>query len=729
MPESRVRPGLACLATALIVLVVCLASGVPLAQGMTAGAVIALLVYSGGWLWVQCVRRSVSALEYVGMGGAIATVASIILGCVALPLGTAAVCWAWLVLPAGMVGWTLMRRRGLPSVQVDERRVTVGVGVGVVLGAAALLLNLARYPLDGPWSRYHPDVVFFEALGQMMTRFGPTHSILMTGDQIRYHWLAYLWSGQLTVGLHLDPFVAQTRVLPTLVLVCMAALAASWAARLTRSWWAPGLAVVLVVAGGFVGASYGTALNVDSPSLALTALWLMAAVVVVTENSMRMWLVTLLSGILGFALLGGKASSGAVLIVMLAAAAIIGAFQRLAWWRTLAASFIAATVGGGMAYLLLLRGGEAGGGLELLTWQHRASTVQGLDLGEGSIGILLGTLLLVLAVLPRWVGVMGLPREEREQAMAIGLVVAGLVPILVLSQGVNELWFAVVASAPLSVLSAVGLERRWGGRMRTPGLLAISAIVGLGAFVIAAILWSRGATNTTSLRALAPVLPWVGAVVMWVVVWLRWRQRALAFTVALTVLVASAALARGTGALGEVGPGATTGPPLTSAEVPARAQSTPTDDPAEDTPDATAPVEATPENPSPAQVAVAWTAAQQAAARWLAEHAAPSDVVLVSASQEAMLPAVTGLQTYISGASYQNFYGTRPATESIFHRVRVSTRFPQATTSDDVLELCQEHVTWAVVGPGAAATPVAEVLYANDGATVLRIRAGVCSQR
>ena len=137
MPESRVRPGLACLATALIVLVVCLASGVPLAQGMTAGAVIALLVYSGGWLWVQCVRRSVSALEYVGMGGAIATVASIILGCVALPLGTAAVCWAWLVLPAGMVGWTLMRRRGLPSVQVDERRVTVGVGVRARCGGIA----------------------------------------------------------------------------------------------------------------------------------------------------------------------------------------------------------------------------------------------------------------------------------------------------------------------------------------------------------------------------------------------------------------------------------------------------------------------------------------------------------------------------------------------------------------------------------------------------------------
>jgi hypothetical protein len=433
---------------------------------------------------------------------------------------------------------------------------------------------------------------------------------------------------------------------------------------------------------------------------------------------------------LGFALLGGKASSGAVLIVMLAAAAIIGAFQRLAWWRTLAASFISATVGEGIAYLLLLRGGEAGGGLELLTWHHRASTVQGLDVGEGSIGILLGTLLLVLAVLPRWVGVMGLPREGREQAMAIGLVLAGLVPILALSQGVNELWFAVVASAPLSVLSAVGLERRWGGRMRTPGLLASSAIVGLGASVIAAILWSRGATNTTSLRALAPVLPWVGAVVMWVVVWLRWRQRALAFTVALTVLVASAALARGTGALGEVGPGATTGPPLTSAEVPARAQSTAIGAPANAapsaTPKATAPVEATPENPSPAQVAVAWTAGQQAAARWLAEHAASSDVVLVSASQDAMLPAVTGLQTYISGASYQNFYGTRPATESIFHRVRVSARFPQATTSDDVLELCHEHVTWAVVGPGVAATPVAEVAYANDGATVLRIRAGVC---
>ena len=722
------RPAAACVVAACLVFLVCVISGVIGVQALTASVVCAVLLYSGGWVWQRCVRRSVTSLEFVGMGGAIATMSSIILGFLALPMGTGVVCWAWLVLPAAVVIGTLVRRRVVATV-TDGPRPLVGAGVGMVLGITALLLNLARYPLAGPWTRYHPDVVFFEALGQMMTRFGPTHSILMTGDQIRYHWLAYLWTGQMTVGLRLDPFVAQTRVLPALVLVCMVALAASWVAGLTRAWWAPGLAVVLVVAGGFVGASYGTALNVDSPSLALTALWLMAAVVVVTETGMPTWLVSSLSGVLGFALLGGKASSGAVLIVSLGLAAVIGLVSRQPWWRTLALSCAAAGVGGLLAYVLLLRGGEAGGGLELLTWAHRASSVQGLDLGLGAWGVAGGTLLLVLAVVPRWAGIVGLARSSREQACAWGLVFAGVVPILVLSQGVNELWFAVAASAPLSVLSVVGLERLWSERIGAVSIRACSVVLGLIAFAIAAVLWSKGATGTTSLRALAPVLPWIFAIVLMFIVWMRWRRAGLALTAALTVLVMSSAFARGTGALGEVGPGATTGPPLSSAEVPVRVQSTPSDATDANAGGSTASVVATPENPSPAQVAVTWTPGQMQAARWLSAHANGNDVVLVSQTEEAMLPAVTGLRTYISGASYQNFYGTRPASDFIFHRVRVSARFTQATTPDDVAELCQERVTWAFVAPGIASSPLATVVFANDDATILRLEAGACAQR
>ena len=79
--------------------------------------------------------------------------------------------------------------------------------------------------------------------------------------------------------------------------------------------------------------------------------------------------------------------------------------------------------------------------------------------------------------------------------------------------------------------------------------------------------------------------------------------------------------------------------------------------------------------------------------------------------------------------SYQNFYGTRPASDFNFHRVRVSARFTQATTPDDVAELCQERVTWAFVAPGIASSPLATVVFANDDATILRLEAGACAQR
>jgi hypothetical protein len=76
------------------------------------------------------------------------------------------------------------------------------------------------------------------------------------------------------------------------------------------------LAVALITSGGYVGASYGILLNFDSPSQALTTVWLLALAFAITEyldgslDRRSLWVI----GGLGVACTGGKASAAIVMI-------------------------------------------------------------------------------------------------------------------------------------------------------------------------------------------------------------------------------------------------------------------------------------------------------------------------------------------------------------------------------------------------------------------------------
>ena len=134
----------------------------------------------------------------------------------------------------------------------------------------------------------YTDLYFFEAVSRGLAEFGPAQSILMTGGSLRYHWFSYAWAGELAQTSSAVPFATITRVLPLVTLVGVSMLVAAWAARLSRIRWVPTLAVLLVVAGGYAGALYGSVLNFDSPSQSMTTLWLLAlllAFVLVVEGT------------------------------------------------------------------------------------------------------------------------------------------------------------------------------------------------------------------------------------------------------------------------------------------------------------------------------------------------------------------------------------------------------------------------------------------------------------
>ena len=719
-------------------------------------AALALQTCLGAIIWAWVRSRSggaASSFEVLGMGFVLGSILSMVSGVVFRPVVPGGFGWAALAVVV-LVAWLVRKhmRRGtlLASNQNFEwprRSVLWGFVAGVLVGLSAVIVNLARYPLHwtGAWNQYHPDMVFFEALANSVARYGTGESIFMSGEDLRYHWFTYAWSGQLSDSLGLEPFVVLTRVLPMATLLASAGIAAVWAGRYTKTPWAPGLAAVLVTAGGYVGATYGTLLNFDSPSQALTTLWLLGLSFAVLEylngalSHRTLWVI----GLLSVACVGGKANAAIVAIGALVVLVVVGFIRRSPWRVRAGWALIVSGIPAAIAYLLVLSGSANSGGLLLFNWANRASSVQGLDLGVGGLGIAAGTVILMIAVAPRWAGLLGLWLEPEQRwaptsIFGAGLLVMGIVPLAVLSQGVNELWFALAASAPLAVISAIGVGVAWESlgdraplqRNRRTALLLASANLGLVFFVLASMLWRQGAPGVTSVRALGPILMLVGAaagalVLCWISRSIQAGRRiALLVIIFITILVTASALARVTPLFDQLGSRlsptesvSVLGPALDSAlsEI---AVATDADNP---------PVTLSGLNYDDNS----WSELEVAAARFLVSNTSDNDIIVTDRTSSWLVAALTGRRTFMSGAPYQQLYGRASAIEAIPGRVGVSQRFGAAPTQVDFDELCAAGVTWGWFSPEAGNrieswAPYADVMFENESVQAVQLDRSKC---
>jgi len=480
-------------------------SGMGFATSLKAVAVVGVQVWAGA-MWWSWGRRSASPtfLELLGMGAALGTVMSMLTAAVLWPTPLRPVAWA---LPAvtTLVAFVLLRlrapHRAGPDARVflqsGGRPEVIGWLIAVAAGLVAIAVNWQRSPLQ--WSKaaatMHPDMLFFEALQGSVVHFGPGDSIFAAGTGVRYHWFTFLWAGDVAKVAGLEAFASITRVLPLVALIGTAALAVSWARRLSPTTWVPTLAGLLVVVAGYLGAGFGAILNFDSPSQALTALWMLGASVLVLEfvTGRLAWVWAVVIVLLGAALMGGKVSQAVILLAGAAGAALaILLWQRRLLPRALVA-VIGIAVGALVAYLLVIAGITTEGNLAVGGLANRASALQGLDPGTGAVAIAAGTLTLLIASLARNAGLGWLLadrdlRVRPETWFGLGAVGAGAAALLVVSQGVNDLWFILAASEPGAVLSAVGvglaLERVSSGARTTgrsswivPGCIAAAALV------------------------------------------------------------------------------------------------------------------------------------------------------------------------------------------------------------------------------------------------------------
>lgn len=689
---------------------------VPLWTAFALTAYVALQAL-GGALWWRLLqpRRSISVLEAIGIGLGLGTASATLTGLMG----------AWWAAPlvAGLI-WAIRRsKRPYAPLKPLSRAELVAVGGGLGLGLLAFAWAVRSYPLTwvGRWGGYHGDMLFFEALANSVARLGAGGSAFMAGAELRYHSLAYGWAGELSEATSAAPFVVLTRLLPLVTLVATIALTAAWTRTLTLANWAPSAAVLLVITGGFVGATYGGVLNFDSPSQSLGVIWLLAMSVValqtVSSGSLPWQLLPV--AVLAATLTGGKVSTAAVAGCGVGFVAVAGLAHRSPWrWRaaTLAVGTAAAMLA---TYLLLLAGSANAGGLDVFSLLDRASSVQSLNPVVTPRGIIAGIVILAIAVIPRWAGLVWLvidpaKRWEPQTLYGIGLVLAGIFAILFLSGGFNDLWFAVAASAPLSVLSVAGVAVAVASvppKLRTRIWIAVAA--GFAIAIVVALLWATGSSGILGdgWRWAGPLVGLAAAVLSGVLLAVRsgrnWVRLAAVFGVVC----------------------------LVSASVPSRILYGLADPLATARDGSLSPVlfEMRPEfiETIDRTLPTDWTDTQAAAGAWLRSNSNETDLLATNVTYSALVPALTHRTTLISNIHIQAPYGDAMDIPEIQRREIQSWGFASSPSLETLAPLCEANVRWVWVDPSRTDTrnwdPYAQVAFAEDDVIILRIIPSACT--
>jgi hypothetical protein len=466
-----------------------------------------------------------------------------------------------------------------------------------------------------------------------------------------------------------------------------------------------------------VGASYGTILNADSPSQALSMTWLVALSMsfLAYLRHPKSWGLAALTIALVAACAGGKISAAVVAVAGMGFVLLVSLIRRDAWLRPALITFVGSVIALVLVYVLFLTGSAEQGGLRLFNLIDKASTVQGLNPTNSTLGIIAGTLILLLGIIARWAGLAWLIASPRSRHSPVtvygaGLAAIGFLTILLVSGGLNDTWFALASSVPLAVLSAVGVGRAIStirGRRVVIPLVFAAAVLSL----LVAALWASDVTSL-SLRWIAPIVALLGSI--GIALFLSKQPRLVGnmstrvFAVTITVLVLVACTGRLTGiASNTIGVGSDAGSsnaalsPLVTFVA------------------------------SKDQELISTLSIDQIrAGAFLHEHSDSSDLVATNVSFSPLVAALSGRRTYISGIKYQAPYG-RPASLSVLlQRERESLDFIKSPSASNLAPLCSAGVDWLWVDPRRLTSVVladfASTEFATESAVILRMLPGTC---
>jgi hypothetical protein len=706
-------------AAMLLLLVLCgsvlTASGVGVLQTSRILVVLVVQVATGATLWRLARGATAShTAELVGMGLALGTLTALISAQVLLSTPLAGVAW---LLPTVGVAAALavprVRRRfrsgSTTPVSLDEvGTVALGIGTGLMFAWSFWRQQPLRWH---GWWRYYVDIPVHEARATSLATWGPTDNILVAGKPIRYHWFTYAWAGMTTNASDAGSFVVVTRIMPLVALVGTICLVWAWSRRLSKLRSVPFLAVVVATLGMDVGSqlpfSYLTNFTV-SPSMGVSALWLLGASLVLTEHlAGRLDRPEPLLFLLTVGCVGGKITDAVVLVGGAGMAALVSLVFRSAWkkaWIDLVVVVVAAAA----AFLVVIWGSEGNLGLE---FGSSARTYSFLH-DSGSIGMAIGTLAVALAIVAKWSGVAFLfarskTRHRPEAWFAVGAAGTGLFLMTVLGHpAAGQLYFPMSASVVVTVVSGWGLGMAL--RYLSARTLMVCVFVGIGSGLAA--FASRSGFVTA--RTAQDQWLWLAPVAVWL----------LTATLVAAVLVYRKAVgSRGPLVVGvAVAVWSLIAASLTFGSV------TLSDTVRQGRPAAPA-----------ANSSLAFTRAHVKALVWLRDHSATDDIVATnrqcSAPQIGAAPcaqarwfltaAISHRRMLIEGTDYALALKALPAWAS--DRVGLSRRFVDQPREADAVALWTAGVRWVVVDLASTHTrtwsPYARSAFSTRTTVILRL--------
>lgn len=126
-----------------------------------------------------------------------------------------------------------------------------------------------------------------------------------------------------------------------------------------------------------------------------------------------------------------------------------------------------------------------------------------------------------------------------------------------------------------------------------------------------------------------------------------------------------------------------------------------------------------------------WSDTEIAAAQWLQDEVADGELLATNVTYSPLVPALTGLPTFISGINYQAPYGRDGIRESLLEREQLSMDFVEQPTGESARELCERGVKWLWVDPrrpnAESWEPFGTIEISDEAVTVVKLRSGVCS--
>jgi len=503
------------LTSCILISVLMLSSGVSFENSFILSLAIFAQWIPGALLWT-CVKREsrVPLTELIGMGLAIGTLLALLSSQLfrTTPLGV----WGWAVpflMSMLLIVWSSLKGSSLISFHTfnpNLKQFVRSFTPALVLGVVQLSVWWRWHPLKwSGWWKYNVDVPYFESYSNSLALLGTTHSLMDPALDSRYHWFAYAWVGSLTNTLHIESYVVLTRLLPIVAMIMGATIAYAWAQSMSRKYWTPGLAALIIVIGP--GLSIGSFVMLRSPSSAMSVGWSLAFTLLLFEiinGQSKRLLAYLTLVLLSIGIVGGKATNTPLIGVAIVLLLFTSFFQNRETRNRILTSGILCLITLGITFEILI-----------------ASP----DSRRLNFGIYLGWPGLILTILPTTVGIFVLSRNKKSNInpllvyVVVILIIGSLLSLFTYDPSGNQIYFLLSAATICVVPGIIGLERIFSSQQEAQIFIdtaknVIMRKIFLGTSVImagtaASVIWTTFENSTSSFgklgRTFAPFPLWL----------------------------------------------------------------------------------------------------------------------------------------------------------------------------------------------------------------------------